>query len=121
MERATARATAAQNKRRACCKFYGNTSCCLASNTNQYVAISPYAHVGETFVFIKRQVAGGEAPFIVNFEQEPVHSNLAADSTDSSSSMSDNNDEAIPDPFKMTEEAEQESEPGSDDDNVRVA
>ncbi|CAA9962479.1 SH3 3 domain containing protein [Pyrenophora teres f. maculata] len=42
-----------------------------------YVTISPYSRHGETFVFIKKQVQGKEPPFIVSFEGEPVHSNLA--------------------------------------------
>jgi hypothetical protein len=51
---------------------------------SQYVVISSHAQVGETFVFIKKQIAGQEAPYIVHFEDESVHTNLEGDSTSTS-------------------------------------
>lgn len=42
----------------------------------QYVAIGAHSQEGETFAFIKKQEPGKEAPFVVHFEQEPMHTNL---------------------------------------------
>jgi methylenetetrahydrofolate dehydrogenase (NADP+)/methenyltetrahydrofolate cyclohydrolase/formyltetrahydrofolate synthetase len=38
--------------------------------------LSPHAENGETFVFIKKLSTGLDAPFVVGFEGEPLHSNL---------------------------------------------
>jgi methylenetetrahydrofolate dehydrogenase (NADP+)/methenyltetrahydrofolate cyclohydrolase/formyltetrahydrofolate synthetase len=41
------------------------------------VAVNPHARNGETFAFLKKQSVEKEAPFIIHFEEEPVHSNLS--------------------------------------------
>ncbi|KAH6870468.1 hypothetical protein BKA58DRAFT_177293 [Alternaria rosae] len=41
-----------------------------------YVFISPHAENGETFVFIKKHSVGLDAPFVVGFEGEHVHTNM---------------------------------------------
>jgi methylenetetrahydrofolate dehydrogenase (NADP+)/methenyltetrahydrofolate cyclohydrolase/formyltetrahydrofolate synthetase len=63
----------------------------IATDTSQYVFISPHAENGETFVFIKKHTAGLDAPFVVGFEGEPVHSNLedASEASTPNSSHSD--------------------------------
>ena len=48
----------------------------IATNMSQYVFISPHAENGETFVFIKKHSVGLDAPFVVGFEREAIHTNL---------------------------------------------
>ena len=55
---------------------------------SQYVAIDPHPASGESFVFLKKQAAGKEAPFIVHFEQERIHHNLASSDSRPSPLMS---------------------------------
>ena len=59
-----------------------------ATDTSQYVFISPHTQNGETFAFIKKHSAGLDAPFIVHFEGEPIHSNLGTASEQPTLSIS---------------------------------
>jgi hypothetical protein len=65
-----------------------------------YVAIAPYAQQGETFAFIKKQSAAEDAPFIIHFEQEPLHTNLTGSAEETSSNRSSSamtsDDEPLP-------------------------
>ncbi|KAI4956932.1 hypothetical protein J4E86_005404 [Alternaria arbusti] len=53
-----------------------------------YVFISPHAEKGETFVFIKKHSVGLDAPFVVGFEREAIHTNLEHTSNTSTPSSS---------------------------------